>query len=188
LDGAIFNEDYLRRLISGDEAAELHFTTYFGDLLRMKLRSRLRSRQMIEDVKQETFLRVFRQLRQSRSIDQPEKLGAFVNAVCNHVLFETYRSQTKYQSAAFETPEQRDERWQPDESLVNEDRKKQVREMLAELPERERRVLIALFLEERDKDEICREFGVDRAYLRVLLHRAKNRARGILVKLSGAGE
>ena len=34
-------------------------------------------------------------------------------------------------------------------------------------------VLKAVFLEERDRDEVCREFGVDRSYLRVLLHRAK---------------
>jgi RNA polymerase sigma-70 factor (ECF subfamily) len=186
LDGPIFNEEYLRRLVDGDETTELHFTTYFSDHLRIKLRSRLRSSQMIEDVKQETFLRVFRQLRASRSIDQPEKLGAFVNAVCNHVLFETYRSQSKYQGTAHETPEQRDESWRPDEAFVNDERKRQVREMLAELPERERRVLKALFLDEQDKDEICRDFGVDREYLRVLVHRAKNRARGILVKQSAA--
>jgi RNA polymerase sigma-70 factor (ECF subfamily) len=30
-----------------------------------------------------------------------------------------------------------------------------------------------IFLEEKDKDEVCRDFGVDRDYLRVLLHRAK---------------
>jgi RNA polymerase sigma-70 factor (ECF subfamily) len=33
--------------------------------------------------------------------------------------------------------------------------------------------LRAVFLDERDKDEICTELGVDRDYLRVLLHRAK---------------
>jgi RNA polymerase sigma-70 factor (ECF subfamily) len=182
LEGPIFNEEYLRRLVDGDETTELHFTTYFSDRLRIKLRSRLRSREAIEDAKQETFLRVFRQLRAERSIDQPEKLGAFVNAVCEHVLFETYRAQAKYQGTSYETPEQRDESWQPEEALVNEDRKRQIREMLVELPERERRVLKSLFLEEQDKDKICREFGVDREYLRVLVHRAKNRARGILVK------
>ena len=46
--------------------------------------------------------------------------------------------------------------------------------------------IVAMFLEERSKDEICREFGVDREYLRVLVHRAKNRARVILVKQLGA--
>jgi RNA polymerase sigma-70 factor, ECF subfamily len=28
-------------------------------------------------------------------------------------------------------------------------------------------------LEERNKDEVCAEFGITREYLRVLLHRAK---------------
>ena len=43
--------------------------------------------------------------------------------------------------------------------------------------ERDRDLLRAIFLEEKEKDEICREFGVDREYLRVLLHRAKERFR-----------
>ena len=42
LDGPNFNEDYLRRLIEGDQETERQFTSYFSDLLRIKLRSRLR--------------------------------------------------------------------------------------------------------------------------------------------------
>jgi RNA polymerase sigma-70 factor (ECF subfamily) len=41
----------------------------------------------------------------------------------------------------------------------------------------DRRILKALYLEEREKDSVCREFGVTRGYLRVLLHRAKERFR-----------
>ena len=68
------------------------------------------------------------------------------------------------------------------ESFVNESRKKIIRDMLDEMPEKERRLLQALFLEDRDKDEICSEFGVDREYLRVLLHRAKNQFRRLYLK------
>ena len=188
LDGPNFNEEYLRRLIDGDEATERHFTTYFSDHLRIKLRSRLRSSQMIDDVRQETFFRVFRGMRESRSIEQPERLGAYVNAVCNNVLLENFRAQHKYQGTGYDAPEQADHSWDPDEAFVNEDLKKQIRAMLAEMPQKERRLLEAMFLEDRDKDEICREFGVDREYLRVLLHRAKNRARGIFIRKMGAGE
>ena len=46
---------------------------------------------------------------------------------------------------------------------------------LATLPAKERQLLEWLFFEERDKDEICRTLGIDRNYLRVLLHRAKQR-------------
>ena len=34
-----------------------------------------------------------------------------------------------------------------------------------------------MFFEGRDKDQICRDLEVDRDYLRVLLHRAKNHFR-----------
>jgi len=37
-------------------------------------------------------------------------------------------------------------------------------------------------LEERDKDEVCRDYGVDREYLRVLLHRAKKSFKSMYLK------
>jgi DNA-directed RNA polymerase specialized sigma24 family protein len=50
-----------------------------------------------------------------------------------------------------------------------------VRTVLAELPERDRHLLQARFFEDRDNEEVCGDFGVDRDYLRVLFHRAINR-------------
>jgi RNA polymerase sigma-70 factor (ECF subfamily) len=41
-------------------------------------------------------------------------------------------------------------------------------------------LLRAVFLDEQDKDEVCRDYGVERAYLRVLLHRARRRLRDLL--------
>jgi RNA polymerase sigma-70 factor (ECF subfamily) len=43
------------------------------------------------------------------------------------------------------------------------------------LPQKERQLLHWLFFEEADKDEVCRRLDIDRNYLRVLLHRAKQR-------------
>jgi RNA polymerase sigma-70 factor (ECF subfamily) len=57
-----------------------------------------------------------------------------------------------------------------------------VREILDEMPERDRRILREVFLEERDKDDVCRDFGVDRDYLRVLLHRAKQSFKSLYLK------
>jgi RNA polymerase sigma-70 factor, ECF subfamily len=42
-----------------------------------------------------------------------------------------------------------------------------------------------VFLEERDKDEVCRDYGVDREYLRVLLHRAKQSFKAGYLKKMG---
>jgi RNA polymerase sigma-70 factor (ECF subfamily) len=48
-----------------------------------------------------------------------------------------------------------------------------VRAVLEAMDAQSRLVLRAILLEERDREEICRELGVTAAYLRVLLHRAK---------------
>jgi RNA polymerase sigma-70 factor (ECF subfamily) len=45
--------------------------------------------------------------------------------------------------------------------------------------------LQAVFIDERDRDQVCREYGVDRDYLRVLLHRAKQEFKTEYVKRMG---
>ena len=54
--------------------------------------------------------------------------------------------------------------------------------VLASLPARDAEVLRAIFLGEVDKGEIARRFGIDQDYLRILLHRAKERFRRIYVE------
>ena len=93
-----FDASYVESLCAGDFATQDHFVRYFTELLHLKLRSRLRSPQAIEDVRQETFARVFTSLRKGGVLRQPEKLGAFVNTVCNNVLFEHYRASSRVDS------------------------------------------------------------------------------------------
>jgi RNA polymerase sigma-70 factor (ECF subfamily) len=169
-----FDAAYVENLCAGDFATQEHFVRYFTELLHLKLRSRLRSPQAIEDVRQETFARVFASLRKGGAIRQPERLGAFVNTVCNNVLFEHYRSSSRVESL--------DDEGQPEPPATGMDAlghvadqqlRAKVREILVDLPPRDRDLLKAVFLDERDRDEVCRQFGVDREYLRVLLFRAK---------------
>jgi RNA polymerase sigma-70 factor (ECF subfamily) len=177
-----FDADYVARLTAGDAATERHFTTYFGRLLRLKLRSRLKSATAIEDVTQETFLRVFTALRRKGGLQSAGGLGAFVNTVCNNILFETYRSQTRQQQNVTEDDVPLEAPGRSVEStLIGEDERARVRRTIAELPAKDQELIRALFFEERDKDEICRSLGVDRQYLRVLLHRARNRFRDLYI-------
>jgi RNA polymerase sigma-70 factor (ECF subfamily) len=168
-----FDEAYVQRLCAGDFRTEEHFVAYFSELIRLKLRSRLRSPQAIEDVRQETFARIFAMLRRE-GIRQPDRLGALVNSVCNNVLLEHYRSSSR--DTAMEEGQETEI---PDPSIdvvaamERQEMEDKVRQILEELPEKDRRILKEVFLEERDKDQVCRDFGVDRNYLRVLLHRAK---------------
>jgi len=180
-----FDAGYVDNLCAGDRRTQEHFAAYFSQLLQLKLRSRLRSPQAIEDVRQETFARVFSVLRKD-GLRQPERLGAFVNMVCNHVLFEHYRSTTGSESLDVEgRPEFPDKAANALELVASRQIKDKVREILLDLAPRDRSLLQAVFLDERDRDEVCREFGVDRDYLRVLLHRAKQEFKSEYVKRVG---
>ena len=172
-----FTSEYVQRLAGGDAEIERHFTAYFSELLLIKLRRGLRSSQSVEDVRQETFLRVFYVLRHGRGLASPEKLGAFVYGVCNNVLSEHYRAATRHTPLPEGGLDPRESGPDPETEFVNEERKRNVRRILEKLPVKDRQILRLIFIEERDKDEVCRIFHVDRNYLRVLLHRAKNRFR-----------
>jgi RNA polymerase sigma-70 factor (ECF subfamily) len=54
--------------------------------------------------------------------------------------------------------------------------------VIDELTPKDAAILKAIFLDERDKDSVCEQFGVGRGYLRVLLHRAKNRFRQLMIE------
>jgi RNA polymerase sigma-70 factor (ECF subfamily) len=169
-----FDAGYIENLRAGDSATQQHFVGYFTELLHLKLRSRLQSPQAIEDVRQETFARVFSTLRRENALRQPDRFGAFVNTVCNNVLLEHYRSTSRSQSLDEEgSPEPQATGTDVISGIASTQLSAKVREILLDLPARDRSLLKAVFLDERDRDEVCREFGVGREYFRVLLHRAK---------------
>ena len=145
--------------------------------MALKLRSRLRSAASIEDAKQETFVRVLTSLKRKRSLATPETLGAFVNATCNNVVFELYRSGARTTPLPDEYDEADNRRPAADSEIVAGEERVLVKAALDALPEKDQELLRWLFFEERDKDDICRELQIDRNYLRVLLHRAKARFR-----------
>jgi RNA polymerase sigma-70 factor, ECF subfamily len=181
-----FDACYVDNLCAGDRRTQEHFVGYFSVMLRLKLRSRLGSPQAIEDVCQETFARVFSVLRKDGGLRQPESLGAFVNTVCSRVLFEQYRLNGGYESLDVEgRPELPDKSANALDIVAAGQIKDKVREILLELAPRDRSLLKAVFLDERDRDEVCKEFGVDRDYLRVLLHRAKQEFKTEYVKRIG---
>jgi RNA polymerase sigma-70 factor, ECF subfamily len=177
-----FDKAYVDRLRDGDPPTEHHFVAYFEKLLRIKLRSRTLTSDKVEDLRQETFIRVIAAVRREGGVRQPERFGAFVNSICNNVLLEHYRSSAKNQPLEESHLELPDKVLDLERMLVTKQSCQRVRQILEEMPERDRALLRAIFLEEKEKDVVCREFGVDRDYLRVLLHRAKDKFRALYEK------
>jgi RNA polymerase sigma-70 factor (ECF subfamily) len=177
-----FDEGYLARLRAGDPETEGHFVLHFSNAIRLSLRYRLRSWQLIDDIRQETFLRVLNYLRSDKSMDHPERLGAYVHSVSINVMMELLRASTRHPAMPDDVGGYPDQGVNPESEVATRERKDLVRHVLDELPEKDRRILRAVFLEDIDKAEVCKRFDVNRDYLRVLVDRAKLRFRAALHK------
>ena len=182
-----FDATYVKKLQEGDARTEEHFVAYFSELINLKLRSRLKSHEAIEDVRQETFTRVLAAVRSAGGIRQPERLGAYVNSVCNNVLLEYYRAGGRNDAMDEETEANATS---PNPSALNllltKDSQRIVHQILQDMQPRDLKLLKGVLLEDKDKEKICKELGVDREYLRVLIHRAKISFRNVYVKRFGS--
>ena len=172
-----FDQPYVERLRDGDFATQQHFVAYFGPLLRIMMRARMIPADRIDDLVQDTFIRVVSALRKEGGVRQPDRFGAFVNSICKNVLHEYYRSLRNIDpldDSHYEIP---DKSIDLEGMLVTKQLREHVHTVLAQMSPRDRDLLRAVFLEEKDKDEVCNAFGVDRDYLRVCVHRAKEKFR-----------
>jgi RNA polymerase sigma-70 factor (ECF subfamily) len=125
-------------------------------------------------------------LRRDGGLRQPERVGAFVNSVCNNVLLEHYRLAARSDSLDEEGRPELPARGADALEIVGARQMgEKVQQILRDLPLRDRSLLKAVFLDERDRDEVCLEFGVDRDYLRVLLHRAKQEFKAEYIRRVG---
>jgi RNA polymerase sigma-70 factor (ECF subfamily) len=178
----LFDENYLKALRDRDPDAENFLIAYFSRPVQLKLRARLRSPDLIQDASQETFLRVIRYFSSGKTLDNPASLPGFVHSVCHNVALELLRSHTRQAQLPENAPDAVDFSPGPDGQLDSCRRRELVARVLAEMSEKDRELLRRVCLDEQDKDLVCSEFHVDRGYLRVLLHRARNRFRTALMR------
>jgi RNA polymerase sigma-70 factor (ECF subfamily) len=150
------------------------------DRLRLKLRYKVlyhlgHGCADVDDLVQETLARFFR-AEQRQLIRNPDELGAFLNGVCRNVILE-YRRRIR-----------REPPLDPDAPIVDAGSRPEAEifEMrdaidngLQELAERDRAILRSLYLEGREKEDICKEWGMSDAQFRVVLFRAKERFRRV---------
>jgi RNA polymerase sigma factor (sigma-70 family) len=102
-----------------------------------------------------------------------------VHGVCTNVAFELLRAHRRHDQLSAEAPDPPDYR-SPETEAYKEEIKVLVRNLLLEMPEKDREILRLVLLQEEERDAVCDRMAVDRAYLRVLLYRAKLRFRQAL--------
>ena len=126
----------------------------------------------VDDVVQETLIRFLRAVRDEK-IHNPESTAAFLSGICNNVIREYWRQIRKEPVI---DPDLTPERPAAPEADVFSLRQV-ITVVMTELSQRDRDILRAFFLEERDKEEICRSMGLSDSQFRVALFRAKERFR-----------
>jgi len=177
-----FDQEYLVRLRDRDAATETHFVDYFNKLLKAKLRSDGYSESALNDILQETLYRVLKSVYDDR-IQSPSSLRSFVYGVCERVEWEYDRGESRFwRNDNEEFPDIPDDRSPAGGPARQAEVRQTVRWVLNKLAEKDRKILVALFMDEKEREEVCQEFGITRDNLRVLLHRALLTARTLLAK------
>ena len=172
-----FDDDYVNRLRARDPRTEQHFVSYLRPLLVIKLRRRLPTHADVDDVIQTVFTAVYAALEKDHGPRDGRKLGAWVHGIAANVLSEWYRGNRHVSESLDEAKHDLAGDDDVEASFATRETVERVRRVVESMPRRDADLIRAVFLEERPKDEVCRAFGVDREYLRVLLHRARKRFR-----------
>jgi len=161
------------------------------DRLRLKLRYKVlyhvgHNCADVDDLVQESLTRFFR-AQQRQMIRNTDEFGAFLNGVCRNVILE-YRRRMRREPIADPDMPIPDAGIRPEAEIL--EMRDSIDHGLNELAERDRMILRSLYLEGREKEDICREWGMSDAQFRVVLFRAKERFRrvyGMEMKRSMAG-
>ena len=150
------------------------------DRLRLKLRYKVlyhvgHNCADVDDIVQESLVRFFR-AEQRNQIRNTEEFGAFLNGVCRNVILE-YRRRARREPVLDPDLPIPDTGVRPEAEIF--EMRDSIENGLAELAERDRMILRALYLEGKEKKDICREWSMTDAQFRVVLFRAKERFRRV---------
>ena len=132
----------------------------------------------VDDIVQETIAR-FLAASEEQTIRNKEAAAAFSNGVCRNVISEYRRRSLRDEPMPEVVPEP------PGRALSEADLfeiRQAIAQGLAQLPDRDRRILRAFYLEEKTKEEILKQTGLTDQNFRVILFRAKAKFRAIYLE------
>lgn len=179
LDGA--SDAALARRIAAaapgvDRAAEAVLCRRLAPRLRLYALSQLRNRSAAADLAQEVLLMTLERVRAGRLRD-PERLGAFVLALCRNVMLGQQRAQARREDLLVRYGEV----LAPAQAAGPAPDRARLLACLERLGERERAVLVLSFFDERNAEQVGEELGLSAANVRVIRHRGIVRLRNCVL-------
>ena len=136
----------------------------------------LRDRPAAQDLVQHVLLAVLQALRAGR-VEDPTRLDAYVLGTCRNAVMDMRRGDARQKRVAQESAAGLPEGYEP--SLLQVDPAR-LQRCLGELDARERAVVLATFIEDRDAVEIGHTLSLTPGNVRVIRHRALARLQGCI--------
>lgn len=174
----------VRRIRAGDHAAEHEMVERFSRGVRFLLLELTGDPTRADDLHQETFRLVLEKVR-AGELREPDKLAAFIRQLARNLFIAEYRKKVKGPPIA--DGEALDAAPNPNpgplKRLLDKENATIVRRLLADLePRRDREILLRFFVAEHPKEEICADFRLSNLHFNRVLHRARQRLKGLLVR------
>lgn len=181
--------DLVRRIVSGDPAAEAELVQRFSRAVTFLLRRLARDEAVAEDLYQETFRLVIEKVR-AGELREAERLPGFVSSMARNLFLGSARRSGRRQKWQ-EDPEATETAPDPAPGqlarLLAQERATIVRRVLTELKnDRDREILSRYYIADHDKEEICRDLELSDLHFNRVLFRARQRYRALFEKWQGA--
>ena len=171
---------WVRRIAEGDGQAETEFVRRYERGVRALVRRYCRPGDpAVEDLTQDVLAGVLERLR-AGAIRDPAALPAYIQATIMRATSAEYRGRRN--EVAISAADGLRDGADPADDAVASQRHGLLRALMQTLPvARDREVLARFYLDEQDRDDVCRDLGIDAAHFRRVLFRARERFRELLL-------
>lgn len=176
----------VERIGEGDQVAESELFARFGRSVRLLLLKRTGNPQLASDLCQDTFVVMLRKLR-AGELKDPDRLAGFISRTAVNISIQHFRKEKRYLYSASGIIRQQvahcDNKGQ---RLDNETSRVMLEDILEQLAvSRDREILRRFYLNENDKEAICRDLQLSSVHFDRVLYRAKHRMRELIGKQQG---
>ncbi|USG67172.1 sigma-70 family RNA polymerase sigma factor [Brevibacillus ruminantium] len=169
------DKEWVRQVLSGEKQAYAHLINKYRNKVFSLLYRMTGNPHDAQDLAQECFIRAYRYL---HSYDENRKFSSWLYRIAVNVYVDTQRSLQKKQVSLVEIEENTlSDGNSPETMYLQEEHASELHELIGQLPEKYRVVLLLRYVDELSYQEISDILEIPLHQVQIRLHRAKQRLR-----------
>ncbi|SDA26922.1 RNA polymerase sigma factor, sigma-70 family [Ruminococcus sp. YE71] len=176
----------------GDKKAfETLYSEYYSNLYFFVLKN-VKNKETAEDITQEAFLKAMKSL---ETLARPETFETWLHSIAYNKCMDNFRAESR--NACFETDEEKEQAIEnsalnspvmlPEDYAVNEDRKRELADLIDRLKPDMRSTLILYYYNDMSISEVASSLGMNENAAKQKLFQARKKLRAQIEKLYGKG-